>query len=328
MAMAGKTLLLSGKIYDCRPEETVLEALLRQKVEVPNICHQQVCLSCMMRSLDGPPPSAAQINLKEVLKKQNFFLACGCLPDHDMEIALAEESITVQSTGTVTELNRLNPHVLELVIECAPPLHYRAGQAMTLFNQDGIGKRFPIASPTSSRLSGRIELHVERAPGAYFSEWVHNNLRVGDVLTASGAIGEVFYELGFPRKPLLMAGWNSGLAALIGVVQDAFENEHAGPVYFFHGASDKEHLYFVDELREVGEKFPNFHYVPCVAQGDAPEGVACGTVHPLAARMLPDHLHGWIVFLCGGRSEVHALQRQVYLAGAAMNDIHLEIISV
>jgi ferredoxin-NADP reductase/ferredoxin len=326
--MAGKKLLLSGKIYDCRPEETVLEALLRQKVEVPNVCQRQVCLSCMMRSLNGPAPSDAQTNLKDALKAQHFFLACGCRPDRDMEIALAQETIAVQATARVAELNRLNPHVLELVLECDPPLHYRGGQSMTLFNRDGIGKGFPVASPTSARLGGRIELHVERIRGAYFSEWIHNSLRIGDVLTACGATGELFYGVGCPRKPLLMAAWNGGLGALIGVMQDAFENEHVGPLYLFHGASDGDHLYFIDELREIGAKFPNFHYVPSVEHGSAPGGIARGTVLSLASRLLPDHLSGWNVFLCGARNEVHAFQRQAYLAGAAMNDIRLEVTSI
>ena len=326
--MADRKLLFSGKIYDCRPEETVLEALLRQKVEVPNVCQRQICLTCMMRSLNGPPPADAQTNLKDALKVQHFFLACGCRPERDMEIALVEETIKVQATAKVAELNRLNPYVLELVLQCDPPLHYRGGQSMTLFNRDNIGKGFPIASPSSARLSGRIELHVERIRGGFFSEWMHDNLRVGDVLTASGATGELFYGVGHPQRPLLMAGWNGGLGALIGVLQDAFENDHAGPVYLFHGATDTDHLYFVDELREIGEQFPNFHYFPFVEQGAAPDGVTRGTVHSLAGGLLPDHLSGWTVFLCGARNDVHALQRQVYLAGAAMNDIHLEVTSI
>jgi hypothetical protein len=35
-----------------------------------------------------------------------------------------------------------------------------------------------------------------------------------------------------------------------------------------------------------------------------------------------------MVFLCGAKNEVHALQRQAYLAGAAMNDILLEVINI
>jgi len=328
MPVGNKQLLLNGKIYDCRPDETVLQALLRQKVDVPYSCEQQVCLTCMMRSLNGLPPPNSQINLKEALRVQRFFLACGCRPTRDMEITLAAETLAVQATAKVADLNRLNSHVLELVLQCEPPLHYRAGQLITLFNSGNIGKAFPIASPSSARLSGRIEVHVERIRGGYFSEWIHEDLRAGDVLTASGATGELFYGVGAPHTPLLMAGWNGGFGALIGVMQDAFENHQAGPVYLFHGASDASHLYFVEELKEIGEKFPNFHYVPCVEQGSAPDGIACDSVRALVAHMLPDQLSGWTVFLCGAKNQVHALQRQVYLAGAAMNDIHLEVTSI
>ena len=83
-----RNLLLDGRIYDCRPGETVLEALLRQNVAVPNACRHQVCLTCMMLSLGGAPPSASQTNLKDNLRTQHFFLACGCHPERDMDIAL------------------------------------------------------------------------------------------------------------------------------------------------------------------------------------------------------------------------------------------------
>ena len=166
--MADKKLLLSGKIYDCRSEETVLEALLRQKVEVPNICQRQVCLSCMMRSLNGPPPSDAQTNLKEVLKVQHFFLACGCRPERDMEIALAEETIAVQATARVAELNRLNPHVLELVLECDPPLHYRGGQSMTSVQSGRHRERIPHCLANERAIERQNRAACRAYPGRLF----------------------------------------------------------------------------------------------------------------------------------------------------------------
>ena len=37
-----RRLLLGGGVYDCRPEETVLDALLRQGLAVPNSCRRQI----------------------------------------------------------------------------------------------------------------------------------------------------------------------------------------------------------------------------------------------------------------------------------------------
>lgn len=114
-----RQLLLNGKVYDCRAEETVLDALLRQHVDVPYSCRQQVCMSCIMRCLNGSPPSASQINMKQTLRVQNNFLACGCYPERDMEIALPKELVVHQVSAEVMELNRLNSVVLELVLQSA-----------------------------------------------------------------------------------------------------------------------------------------------------------------------------------------------------------------
>ena len=92
----------------------------------------------------------------------------------------------------------------------------------------------------------------------------------------------------------------------------------------FQGAEDKEHLYFVEELREVADRFKRFHYVPCVRTGAPVEACASGDIQPNVERMLPD-LSGVKVYLCGPRNEVHALQRRAYLAGAAMKDIRTDV---
>ena len=71
-----------------------------------------------------------------------------------------------------------------------------------------------------------------------------------------GATGELTYEIGDPHRALVLAGWNGGLGALIGLMQDAFENNHAGAIHLFHGVSDRDHLYLSGELRRLASNFP------------------------------------------------------------------------
>ena len=118
-------LLLNGKIYNCQPGETVLDALLRHKVSVPYACLKQICMSCTMQSLNGAPPIESQRNLKETLQLQNNFLACGCIPVRDMEICLNEEKLTTQVSAQVVEMNRLNQSILELVLQCETAVGHR-----------------------------------------------------------------------------------------------------------------------------------------------------------------------------------------------------------
>ena len=320
-------LLLNGKIYDCQPGETVLDALLRQKVAVPYACRKQTCMSCMMQSLNGSPPIKSQRNLKETLQLQNNFLACGCMPVQDMEISLNQEKLTTQVAAQVVEINRLNQDIVELVLQCETAVDYHGGQSVLLLNYEHIGKKFSIASPSSAKSSGRIEVHVERFAGAAFSAWLHDQLRIGDKLFVCGISGELYYLAGQASRPLLLIGWNGGLGALIGVMQDVFENNHLGPVYLFHCVFDSEQLYFEEELNEINESFPNFHYIPIVQQGAVPNQGYRGDVAKTIVQILPD-LTNWKVFLCGSRVQTHALQRYAYLTGADMKDIYIEVTSI
>ena len=322
-----KNLLLNGKIYDCRPEETVLTALIRHHVDVPYVCQKMTCMICMMRSLNGTPPAKSQQNLKETLQLQNNFLACGCIPQRDMEIAMPNEILTRQVTAKVLELNKLSPVVLELVMQCDRPIDFHGGQSILLLNYEHIGKSFFISSPSSARTSGRIDVHVERIKGGTFSEWMHSKLKIGDSLIISGVSGELFYTSGLSHQPLLLIAWNGGLGALIGLIQDIFEQEHQAPVWLFHGVSEPEHLYFIDELKEISEYFPNFRFIPCIDHHSVPNDCQKGTVEQVIQTMLSD-LNGWKVFLCGNREQVHNIHRYAYLAGAGMKDIYLEITSI
>lgn len=322
-----RNLLFEGKIYNCQLGETVLDALLRQKVDVPYSCKKQSCMSCMMQSLNSAPPIKSQVNLKETLQLQNNFLACACIPVRDMEIALNQEILTREICAQVVELNRLTESMLEIVLQCEMEVDYHGGQSVLLLNYEHIGKKFSIASPSSSKASGRLVVHVKRRAGAAFSAWLFDSLRIGDNLFACGISGELYYIAGYPTQPLLMAAWDGDLGALIGIVQDVFENEHSGPVYLFHGVSDSEHLYFESELDGISAYFPNFHYIPCVQEGIVPEKGYRGEVNQIIAQILPD-LTDWKVFICGSRSQVHSVQRYAYLAGAEMKDIYLEVTSL
>lgn len=320
-------LLLGGHTYDCRAGETVLDALLRQGVDIPYECRKQTCLTCLMRSLNGAPPPQSQIHLKNTLTVQNYFLACACRPVRDMELALLGEALRMEVSARVTALNRLNAGILEIVLECDRPLDYRAGQTVILLNQDNIGKQFAIASPSSSRFSGRLEVHVARVTGGCFSEWLHDHLRVGDDLRVFGPAGQMFYVPGNPRQALVLAAGPDGLGGIVGVLQDVFECGHSGPVYFFHGAQNISQLYLVDELREIDTYYPNFRYVACISEEPAPPGCVAGEVHDIIRRMLPS-LTGWRVFLAGSRDFVGRLRRQTYLDGASIRDIIYETTTV
>ncbi len=106
-------LTIEENTYSCQPDETVLDALLRENVNISYACKKGTCHSCMVRSPDTLPPEAAQSGLKNTLKKHNYFLACLCHPEQDMVIKLPDQS-EFYTEGTVVVNEMLNRNTLLL----------------------------------------------------------------------------------------------------------------------------------------------------------------------------------------------------------------------
>ena len=310
---------LNEATYQCEPGESVLDALSRQGVSVPSSCRSGVCQTCMMQSADANVPSAAQNGLKSTLQAQNYFLACACHPLEDMAISLPDSSDRLLS-ATVTALRQLNDEIICVGLDCPSLQDYRAGQFINLYRDAEFSRSYSLASVPSD---GYLRLHVRRLPDGRMSNWVHDQLKIGDSLQISAPVGSCFYLPGAAQQPLLLIGTGSGLAPLMGILRDALNQQHAGEIHLYHGSRDAAGLYLVDELREMAAHYPNFHYTPCVSDNTATSAHQSGRAVDVALAAHPD-LAGWRVYLCGNPDMVKSARKKAYLAKAAMNDIHAD----
>jgi len=309
--------------YTCQSEESVLDALLRQGVNIPFSCKKGTCHSCLLRSVDIKPSTAAQSGLKDTQKEQNYFLACCCQPEQDMMLEMADQTFFSEGKVIVNEL--LNRNTVMLQIECQDVDEYKAGQFVNLQRADSLTRSYSIANvPQKSK---HLELHIRRLPEGQFSEWVHDELKVGDSISVSEPKGHCFYLPDRKEQGMLLVGTGTGLAPLVGILNDALSHGHAGDIHLFHGSSEVEDLYRINEMQQLAEENANFYYTPCVSGGDVPEGISSGRANEVAMKKLPD-LKGWRIFLCGHPEMINGMKTQVFLAGASVSDIYTDAFHV
>lgn len=79
----------AGKEYQAEPGETVLETLLRHKVQVGYSCLQGDCLSCVMRCVEGTPTAESQEGLTRRMQRTGHFKPCICPAELVQEITRA-----------------------------------------------------------------------------------------------------------------------------------------------------------------------------------------------------------------------------------------------
>ncbi|MCC6698587.1 MAG: 2Fe-2S iron-sulfur cluster binding domain-containing protein [Candidatus Hydrogenedentes bacterium] len=314
------TVTFEGKGYVRQENETVLDCLLRNGIDVSYSCKSGVCQSCLLQAVSGELPKNAQIGLRDTHLARQYFLSCSCLPNNDLEVC-RPDAAGLRAPGVVRRIDLLNASVARLRVHCPEPPAYRAGQFFSLIRPDGLVRSYSAASLPSD--DDFIEFHVALVPGGRMSEWVHRDLKRGDALDLQGPAGNCFYVPGNPGQPILLAGTGTGLAPLYGILRDALAKGHSGPIHLCHGSVNSGGLYLDAELRRMMEANPQFHYSPCVLNGNGDDGIPQANIDAYALSCTGP-LKGWKVYLCGHPDIVRTLQRKAFLAGANLQSIYAD----
>lgn len=308
-------LIFRGTVVDAEATETVLEALLRHGHDVPNGCRRGVCHACVMRADGAPPPVPAQVALPSTKQAQGWFLPCVCPASRDL-VLVDGADFGLYARAEVLD-KRLVGDVCVLRLVPFTRFDFRPGQFVRVLGPEGIGRSYSLASIPDD---GWLELHVRRVPGGHVSTWIHDVLRVGDVVELVGPNGDCTYVPGREGGPLLLIGGGTGLAPLYGVLRQALEGGHRGRIELFHGSATIEGFYLDRELRALVEAHANLRYTPCLDGPMRAFGTVRGRVDTVAFAAHPN-LAGFRVYACGAPGLVRSAERAAYLAGAALPDI-------
>jgi NAD(P)H-flavin reductase len=270
-----------------------------------------------MRMVDGTPSSDSQKGLKPSLKEQKYFLPCSCNTAQDMEVILPDAA-SFRFATSVVSIDPLTSEIIRLRLEKPSGFQYKPGQFVTLYDPDGTGRSYSLASVPV--LDPFLELHIRLVPKGQVSGWVHNELKVGDAVAISDAIGNCFYVAGDVQQSMLLIGTGSGLAPLYGIVRDALHQTHQGTIKLYHGSGTMAGIYLQQELRQLAHNHANFQYVPCVSR-ESGDDVLHRRATAVALEQNPK-LSGWRAYICGEPAMVNDTSRALFLAGASLKEIY------
>lgn len=317
---AGVFVRYEDQSFECNPGETVLDCLERHGVPAAASCRTGVCQTCMLRALDGAPPALAQVGLKDTWREQGLFLACKCVPTESMTIG-HPEAAGLSVGATLVAKEQLGERAIRLRLRPEGSFVYRAGQFVHLVRPDGLSRPYSLASVPN--VDDELEVHVGIRPNGAMSTWVRDVLGVGDRVTLRGPSGECFYATEDAAQPLLLVGIGVGLGSMLALARDALEREHRGPIHVVHAAARGADLDPSNSLRSLANHAHQItpHWIALDAQGD--RRFTEGHVGPYAQRLAAT-LTGARAYLCGDGDQVHALKRQLFLAGIPLQAIHAD----
>ena len=301
--------------------QTVLSALLDGGYDIPNSCRAGVCQSCLMQAVEGEIPQAAQTGLKDTLKSQGYFLACSCEPDSPLHIVTGQTDV-LRCSANVIKHELFCEDILRIRLKPQQNFDYRAGQYITVWKDDTLGRSYSLASV--AELDDYLELHIRRIPNGIASNWLHDEIKPGDTLQIQPATGNCFYMPGLPEQKLLLAGTGTGLAPLVGIARDALRQGHSGEIHLIHGTRQVDDLYLHQTLLDMAKQYSQFHYTASVLQADKVQP-PISTV-PLEQQLLEvgADLSDCKIYLCGDADMVNGMKTKLFLAGASIKNIYTD----
>ncbi|SHE53496.1 Ferredoxin-NADP reductase [Modicisalibacter ilicicola DSM 19980] len=205
---------------------------------------------------------------------------------------------------------------------------FKPGQFVTLeltIGSEPVMRSYTISSSPSIPYS--FSITVKRMPGGKVSNWLHDNLKVGDELAVHGPVGN-FNIMDFPADRVLFLSGGVGITPLMSMTRWLFDTNANIDVEFVHSARAPRDVIFHRELVHMFSRLPEFKlHVVCENKDDIGEawaGYRGYLTQPMLELMAPDYLEREI-FCCGPTPYMNAIKRILRDNGFDMDHYHEEV---
>lgn len=297
------TIADQGQQISVRSGETLLDAGLRQNVNLPYECRNGGCGLCLCTVLHGQVEHGAyQASvLSNAMRLQGQTLMCCATPLSDLEIEVTHSSVArpvQRCLARVTHIEKLSDDLirLQLALPDGVQFAFAAGQYINVVLEDGQRRAFSFANPPHE--NGQIELHIRWMPQGRFTSFVFTSLQLGDTLDIEGPFGN--FTLSESAKPILFVAGATGFAPIKSIVEDAFHRNITRPMWLYWGVRKPHDLYMAELAQSWQTAHSNFHFVPVISEAEAQDNWhgRQGLVHQAMLHDFPD-LSGHEVYVCG-----------------------------
>lgn len=295
-----------------REGETVLEAGLRQGLNMPYVCRDGACGVCKGRILKGTVDYGTYQEgvLTEAEKMEGKALFCCAKPLSDLDIECHEVDKSRQFPiktlpFRVQKMEQAAPDVmlLELLPVGDERMNFVAGQYVAVQLEDGTKRSYSIANPPHE--TEHMQLHIRMVEGGKFTGHVFNGMKEGDVLQVEGPYGN-FSLREEDDKPIIFMSGGCGFGAIKGMVEHAFKVGLNRSMTLYWGAKSPADLY--SDLPEKWQKeHDNFKFIPVLSE-PKPEYAWQGRTGLVHEAILQDYerLDEYQVYSCGSPGMVEA----------------------
>lgn len=205
-----------------------------------------------------------------------------------------------------------------------PP--FRPGQFINIDMEIGgvrTSRAYTLSSPVTAR--GYYEITVKRAPNAYGSAHMLDDVKIGDHITSSGPSG-TFYRLPcIHGKRLVFIAGGSGITPFLSMLQtDADKLDHSFDIDLIYGSTFEDDIIAKEKLDALEEKgYARVHHVISNPKSDCP--YRTGFITGELISEIAGDVNDCTFYLCGPNVMYHFVRSELEKLGVPRRAIRQEV---
>ena len=288
---------VNGDSFVARHGELLLDAALKNGVDLPFDCRSGHCGTCCVRVVWG-----------EVLggegAEPNVVHACQCRVVGDGAFEQAQTLGVRSVAGELAVIRSLSRAVMEVTIRTDRALPYHAGQYAQLRFAGFATRPFSITHPVNGNTDGRsVCFHIRRMRGGAVTPALGKRIGPGHRVELTGPFGAAYFRPNQHGRLLLVAT-NTGFAPIWSIAVAALRENPKRRVMIIAGGRNSDALYMGPALGQLA-RFPN---VVVVASCSTPQPQIGWAQFGRPTDFIPELLPTDVVYACGAPAMVESVK--------------------
>lgn len=298
----GKTLF-----FPVQGNEILLDAALRNGINIPLDCREGVCGTCMGRCesgryemdyVDEEALSAQDIEQRKILTCQTRVKSDASFY-FDFDSSLCNAARPAEQRGVVSHVEQVSPTTAILHVDAGrdgQQLDFLPGQYARLLVPGTDSKRsYSFANRPNAQ--NQLQFLIRLLPDGVMSNYIRERCQVGDEIRFEAPLGAFYMR--HIEQPLLLVAGGTGLSAFLGMLDEIAERGVCGqPVHLYYGVRQAADLCELERIRGYTERIPGFSFTPVISDADpdwnGQRGYVAEHFDAAALRELP-----FDMYLCG-----------------------------
>jgi ferredoxin-NADP reductase/MOSC domain-containing protein YiiM len=185
-------------------------------------------------------------------------------------------------------------------------------------------RSYSLSGPVSTE---RYRISVKIEPNGAAGSWLHEHVRVGDILDVSSPRGNFILQSG--ERPVVLLSAGIGATPVLAMLHALAKARSPREILWLHAARDRQHHPFASEVRRLMPALTNYRLYVCYSRPDARDRLGedfngTGHLSPSVFNEVGVSREA-DVYLCGPARFMADIKEALAAVGVSQKQIHLEL---